>query len=128
MILLDTSVVVDHVRGRDAKLKSLIPTLPAAVCGVSRAELLCGARTPAERQALMTALGTYRQVPIPDALWDTVGDHLAALRAAGVTVPFPDVAIATVAIANGIELWARDRHFPLIQSILPALRLFQEPP
>jgi predicted nucleic acid-binding protein len=38
------------------------------------------------------------------------------------------VAIATVAIANGIELWARDRHFPLIQSILPALRLFQEPP
>jgi predicted nucleic acid-binding protein len=76
----------------------------------------------------MTALGTYRQVPIPGALWDTVGDHLAALRAAGVTVPFPDVAIATVAIANGIELWARDRHFPLIQSILPALRLFQEPP
>jgi len=27
-----------------------------------------------------------------------------------------------------IELWARDQHFPLIQTVLPSLRLFQEPP
>jgi predicted nucleic acid-binding protein len=45
-----------------------------------------------------------------------------------VVVPFPDVVLATVAIANGIELWTRDKHFALIQGVLPALRLFQEPP
>jgi predicted nucleic acid-binding protein len=67
-------------------------------------------------------------VPIPDSLWDDVGDNLAALRAAGVTVPFPDVVIATVAIANDIELWTHDNQFTMIQRVLPRLRLFQEPP
>jgi predicted nucleic acid-binding protein len=53
---------------------------------------------------------------------------LAALQAADLTLPFPDVVIATVAIAHGVELWARDYHFPLMQTVLPALQLFVEPP
>lgn len=61
-------------------------------------------------------------------MWDRVGDHLAALRSAGVTVPFADVVIATLAIENDIELWTRDRQFAIIQRVLPALRLFAEPP
>ena len=43
-------------------------------------------------------------------------------------MPFPDAVIASVAIANGIELWTRDRHFTLVQQLLPALKLFPEPP
>ena len=43
------------------------------------------------------------------------------LRAAGISVPFQDVVIATVAIANGVELWTRDQQFALIQQVLPAL-------
>ncbi|MFO0807261.1 MAG: hypothetical protein U0746_01420 [Gemmataceae bacterium] len=43
-------------------------------------------------------------------------------------MPFPDAVLATLAIANSIELWTRDKHFALIQTALPALRLFQEPP
>ncbi|MFO0807260.1 MAG: hypothetical protein U0746_01415 [Gemmataceae bacterium] len=50
MILADTSVVIDYVKGHDAKLVALVPTLPISVCGVTRAELLCGVRTPADRQ------------------------------------------------------------------------------
>ena len=50
------------------------------------------------------------------------------LRRRGVTVPFQDAFMATLAIANDIELWARDAHYPMIQSILPSLKLFQEPP
>jgi predicted nucleic acid-binding protein len=128
MILVDTNIVIDHGKGQDAKLTQLVSALLVAVCGITRAELLYGARTPAERQALLSVLAAYQQVPIPDALWDVVGDHLAALRAAGIRVPFPDVVIATVAITNDIELWTRDQQFLLIQQILPALRLFQEPP
>jgi predicted nucleic acid-binding protein len=57
-----------------------------------------------------------------------IGDHLAVLRAGGVTIPFPDAVIASVAITNGMELWARDPHFSLAQRLLPSLNLFQEPP
>jgi predicted nucleic acid-binding protein len=48
MILADTSVVIDYAKGRDAKLVALLSTLAAALCGVTRAEVLCGARDPAD--------------------------------------------------------------------------------
>jgi predicted nucleic acid-binding protein len=95
---------------------------------VTRAEILHGARDPAHRQRLLAALSLFHQLPLPDSLWDEVGDHLATLGAAGVTVPLADVIIATIAIANDIELWTRDQQFTLIQAVLPQLRLFQEPP
>ncbi len=37
MILVDASVVIDYVRGKDAKLRKLLPQQPVAVCGVTRA-------------------------------------------------------------------------------------------
>jgi predicted nucleic acid-binding protein len=128
MILVDTSVVIDWSRGRDAKLRRLMPALPVAVCGVTQAEFLHGSRDPAHRQKLLNDLATFQFVPMPDALWISVGDNLAALRSNGVTVPFPDAVIATLGIENDIEVWSRDPHFPAIQTVLPRLKLFQEPP
>jgi predicted nucleic acid-binding protein len=128
MILVDTSVVIDWSRGRDAKLRRLVPSLPVAVCGVTQAELLHGSRDPAHRQKLLNDLTAFQLVPMPDALWVAVGDNLAALRSGGITVPFQDVVIATIAIENDIELWTRDAQFQMIQSVLPRLKLFQEPP
>lgn len=71
-------MLIDFLRTKDAKLNTLFRSLPVAVCGVTRAEILA--------------------------------------------------VIATLGIANSVEVWARDPHFPVIQNILPALRLFQEPP
>lgn len=65
---------------------------------------------------------------IPQDLWAALGRNLSALRAHGITVPFPDALIATVAIENDLELWTRDAHFSLIQGVLPQLKLFAEPP
>ena len=127
MILLDSSVVIDYSRGKDAKLVSLFGRLSLAVCGIARAEVLAGARSTKDRSKLIGLLDGLAQVPIPDALWDTVGDNLLTLRAGG-AVPFPGVALVTVAISNDHELWTRDAHFPRIQQILPTLKLFQEPP
>jgi predicted nucleic acid-binding protein len=128
VILVDTTVVIDYTRGKDAKLVALLPTLSVAVCGVVRAELLSGARDPRHRAMLATMLATFRDIPIPEPLWDRVGDNLALLRASGITVPLSDVVIATVGIENNIEIWSRDPHFPLMQKALPLLKLFQEPP
>jgi predicted nucleic acid-binding protein len=128
MILTDTTVVVDYLRSRDRKMFRLFGIHDAAICGVTRAEILHGARGAANRRNLVKSLDAFKQVPVPESVWDIVGDHLAALQAKGFTVPFSDVVIATVAIALGIEVWARDNHFPMRQTVLPALRLFVEPP
>jgi predicted nucleic acid-binding protein len=128
MILLDSCVVIDYSRGKDPKLLSLFAALPLAVCGVVRAEILAGVRSATDRNKLIALLDSVAQVPIPDAIWDTIGDNLRTLRAGGITVPFPDAVLVTVAIGHAYEFWTRDAHFGLIQRVLPALKLFQEPP
>jgi predicted nucleic acid-binding protein len=80
MILVDTSVVIDFARGKDAKLIAHLPTLSVAICGIARAELLCGARDAKHRADLLTLLATFNRLAIPDSIWDMVGDNLAALR------------------------------------------------
>jgi predicted nucleic acid-binding protein len=128
MILADTSVVIEFLRTGNAKLRGLVVSTPAAICGVTRAEVLHGARDSAHRQKLVTALDLFQQVSMPEPLWDRVGDHLAALRSSGVTVPLADVVIATIAIENHLELWTRDAQFAHIQNVILHLKLFQEPP
>lgn len=127
MILTDASVLIDYDRG-DPKPVRLVPTLPVADCGPTRSEVLAGARSTAERQRLAVVLGTFSSLPIPEPVWDAVGDNIRALKRAGLTVPFPDVTVATVGIVYNVEVWARDHHFPRMAAHLPGLRLFAEPP
>jgi predicted nucleic acid-binding protein len=128
MILTDTSVIIDYLRGQDAKLLALVPSLPLALPGLVRAELLCGANSPKQRTVIEATLNSFIQVPFPEPLWDQVGDLLALLRTTGLTVPFQDVLVATLGVHLDVEVWTRDRHYPDIQKRLRSLRLFQEPP
>jgi predicted nucleic acid-binding protein len=64
MILVDTSVAIDYARGKDAKLVALMHTLPVVVCGIVRAELLCGARDPKHRSDLLALLAAFNQLAI----------------------------------------------------------------
>jgi predicted nucleic acid-binding protein len=64
---------------------------------------------------------------MPKRTWPNLGRNLSQLAARGITVPFPDALIATVAIDNDLELWNHDSHFAEIQKVLPQLKLFQEP-
>ena len=128
MILVDAGVLIDFLRTKDAKLSNLFRALPLAVCGVTRSEVLAGARGDKDRQRLLTFLGAFQPASIPDSIWDFVGETLASLLASGITVPFPDAVVAMVAIEGQMELWARDPHFPRMQKVLPQLRLYHEPP
>jgi hypothetical protein len=128
MILVDSCVIFAHIRGKDPRLGGVFKSLPTAVCGIVRAEALHGTRDPADRATLIALLNRFAQILTPESTWDATGDNLAALRRAGITVPFPDVVQATIAIEGGHELWSRDAHFALMQTVLPALRLFHEPP
>jgi predicted nucleic acid-binding protein len=128
MILVDSCVIFDHTRGKDPRLAGHFKTFPTAVCGVTRAEVLHGARNVADRAALLALLNRFAQVSTPETTWDAAGDNLAKLRASGITVPFPDVILATIAIDGGHELWSRDSHFTTMRQALPTLQLFKEPP
>jgi predicted nucleic acid-binding protein len=85
-------------------------------------------RDPSHRPQTIAALVAFRQVSIPDLAWDSIGDLHALLRAAGLPTPWADAVISALAVQLTVELWARDQHFLTIQSLLPQLRLFVEPP
>jgi len=128
MILVDTSVLVSFLRTRDTRLGGLLQSLPTAICGAIRTEILAGSRTPNDRSRLITFLAAFRHIDTPEPIWDAVGDTISRLGSQALTVPFSDALIATLAIANDVELWHHDRHFVDIQRVISALRLFQEPP
>lgn len=128
MTLVDTSVMIDGLRRPDPRMQSLFASAQVALCGVTRAEVLHGARDAAELQRLNASLDAFPQVPFPEHFWAAAGANLYALRSAGISVPFADALIATVALENDLELWTRDNQFHLIRKVLPALKLFQEPP
>ena len=128
MILVDASVLIDALKGKDPKIANLFATLPVAICGVTLAEVLHGARDPGHYRNLENALSKFPWVAVDDSIWKPLANHLFLLRTNGITVPFQDVFLATVGIVNDLEVWARDKQFPLIQTVLPALKLFVEPP
>lgn len=128
MILLDTSVLIDALRAPDpSRMHKLFVDHGAAICGITRAEVLHGARDPAHFQQLLAALSQFPQICITDGLWDILGNNLFQLRTNGISIPFADAVIATAAIENRIELWTRDNQFLLMLKVLPGLTLFQEP-
>ena len=128
MIVTDTSVIIDYLRAPSARLVKIIQGYGAAICGPVIAEVYAGARTPADFKKYDRALSLFSIVPIPKKIWPSLGRNLALLSAKGITVPFPDALVATVALENDLELWQHDRHFPDIQKVIPGLKLFQEPP
>jgi len=128
MILADASVVIEQQRRPTANRYQVIKASPAAVCGVTVAEVFTGARTAAEAAFCRNLLADFQCVAIPDSVWEVVGLDRARLQARGLNFPFPDTAVATIAIALDLELWTYDAHFTAIAGVIPGLRLFQEPP
>jgi predicted nucleic acid-binding protein len=127
MILVDSCVIFDYTRGKDTRLLDYFRSLPAGICGITRAEVLHGTRSPSHRATLIALLNYFAQVRSPETIWDAVGDNLAILRRSGITVPIQDVILASIALEGGYEVWTRDAHFTAMQKFLPALKLFVEP-
>jgi predicted nucleic acid-binding protein len=87
MTLLDASLLIDFLRTKDLLLLAQINSGGGAVCGVTRAEILSGARSTMDREKLITILDGFQQVSMPDPMWDDVGNVQAQLRTNGITIP-----------------------------------------
>jgi predicted nucleic acid-binding protein len=127
MILLDTTVLVKYLRTRSAAIRAVLENGNVAICGVTRAEILHGAKSRLDAISLIAAMDGFVQISINQSDWDELGNNLALLRLSGITVPFPDALIATLALREKCDLWTFDGHFKAIGGVLPNLQLFSGP-
>lgn len=125
MILVDTSVLVDYLRGNNTVIDSLFETEELATCGIILAELLHGTRTEKEKSDVAEAMAEFHWVRIDESTWKDVGDNLNLLRKGGLTIPFQDAVIATICISEQITLLTNDGHFEEIAALLPKLTLYR---
>ena len=128
MILVDASVLITFLRRRNPAIGLLLNRGDMFVCGMTRAEVLHGARDAQDALALTASLDSLQQVPIPEGIWDPLGANLALMRSRGLAVPMPDALLATLGVHYDCEVWSIDQHFTLMQSVLTTLRLFQPSP
>jgi predicted nucleic acid-binding protein len=106
VILVDTSVWVDHLREGDAKLASglergLVFTHPSIV-----GELACGRMR--SRNEVLNLLRSLPQAPV--ASDDEALQFIEAHQLMGRGIGYVDVhLLASVALSRGLRLWTRDR-------------------
>ncbi len=128
MVLVDSSVWIEALRrnGRlDIKLavEGLLEVYEAQWCAPVRLEVLGGAR-PGERRRLGQHLSVIPYRPCGEQDWDRSISLAWKLRDKGLTVPWLDVVIASLALHDGIRLFAVDEHFKKI-SALTGLALYE---
>lgn len=115
MVLIDTSAWVSFFR-RDGALetklamKSLIEELEATLCGPVEMEFLGGAR-PHERNRIQSCFEILPYLSNDQKIWRAAATTFATLRSKGLTVPWNDTLIATLAIQEDCRVYSVDPHF-----------------
>lgn len=125
MILADTSVWIDYLRGAPTatadELDQRLVGHDVLMCGPVAAELLTGLEA-AERMRLWETLSAMEWAEVARADWFVAGDLRAELRARGIQVSLADVLIAGAASGRA-TLWTRDKAFGEIAGVLEGLDL-----
>lgn len=116
LYLVDTSAWVLATRRSlhpvvKERLDALLSSDLVATCGLIELELLAGTVDERELAWLQTSLGGVHRLATVEADWAAAGRLAFELRRAGITVPFPDALLATLAIRYGAILLHVDRHF-----------------
>ena len=92
-------------------------------CGVVHAELLHGSKSEKNCQQMADALSKVPTKDLEGADWNELGHQLYRYRTGGFTVPFTDAVIASIGIKYGIPVWTDDKHFSMMQSVIPQLKV-----
>ena len=128
MIVVDSSVWIEYLRAPGSEhgraLDSLLDRKEALVTGVVIAEVVQGVRPDRQRTAVA---GYLLRLPYSDLSkdgWLQVGELAYQMRKQGQTPGLADLAIASVAIEGGHELYTLDADFDRV----PGLVLHQVEP
>ncbi len=120
MVLLDTNVLVDYLRG-SAAARHAIEVRGArddlAASEVTRIELLAGMR-PGEEDALAELARGLAWVPVDEHVATRAGQLAQTWHRSHKGIELADYAIAATARVLGAELWTRNvRHFPMFPDL-----------
>lgn len=122
MVIIDTSAWVEFFR-RDGDMltklsvKSLLDAFEGALCGPVEMEFLGGAR-PNEMPKIQSWFDIIPYVQQDQQIWRKAAQNFSKLQAKGFKLPWNDILIATIAIEKGAHVYARDKHFPVMQETL----------
>ena len=122
MVVADTNVLVDYLRGVEAARRVVDPRAAnddIAASEITRIELLAGMRAGGEESvaALERALVW---VPVTDPVAQRAGQLASAWRRSHAGIDLADFAIAATARVLNAELWTRNvRHFPMFPDLEP---------
>lgn len=120
-VVVDTSVLVDHLRGdaraRDALLAARAAGHELTASVLTRAELLAGVR-PAEMPRLAALFGVLRWVGVDEAIADRAGEHARTYLASHRAIDLTDYVIAATAEELGAQLLTLNvKHFPMLPGL-----------
>ena len=123
MILLDTTIAVDHLRGDD-RAALLLERLadegePLLASELSRFELLAGMR-PEELDTTERFMDALTWVPVNEEIARLAGSMAAEYRRSHSGIDAIDYVIAATSTVTGADLLTTNvRHFPMIPQLRP---------
>lgn len=115
MFLVDTSVWIDFLRGRDTKqaqfLKILLEEGEACICEVTYAEICFGAKDKKQLKKYAEYFGALPFLSLPTNWYVQVADLGWKLRMAGFSPFLADLMIALISMENKANLLTTDSDF-----------------
>ena len=106
MILVDTSVWVDHLRAGDAQLADLLKRAQVAMHPFVVGEIACGSL--ADRSLVLELLQTLPAASVAES--EEVLGFVERHELHGIGIGYVDVhLLASVALTEGGKLWTRDK-------------------
>jgi predicted nucleic acid-binding protein len=118
IILLDSSVIFDHLNGRFGRTEFLDQLVAQqghvlACCPVNFTEVYAGLRL-GEEQKTAAFLDSLEYLPVTPEIARQAGLLRRDWQKKGQTLSYTDVTIAAVALSNGVPLLTDNRkHFPM---------------
>ncbi|MGQ0744538.1 MAG: type II toxin-antitoxin system VapC family toxin [Acidimicrobiales bacterium] len=118
--LVDTSVLVDHLRGHPGATELLSEESGAGLLHASeitRLEVLSGMR-PAEAGPTLALLAALKWHPVDSTIAETAGELGRRWLPSHSGIDSADLAIAATAVALGARILTRNvRHFPMFPDL-----------
>ena len=126
MILADTNVIIDFWDNPNDEYARIFEDNEIATCGVIKTELLRGSNSEKQFSQIEEALNDFTYFSFSEKDWISLSKLFITLKKNALAVPFQDAMIAYLAIKHDCEVWTNDKHFKLMQVVLPSLRLFRQ--
>lgn len=119
-VVLDSSVLIDHLRGDEAATRFLAGLPREPWCSeITRVEVVRGMRA-GERTRTEQLFRLIRWVPVDEPIARMAGDLGRRLRRSHHGIGAADLIVAASALTLGVELaTANVRHFPMFRGLRP---------